>query len=415
MRFWRFQAAIILLILVVGVTPGGRWLADGGPGEPPVEPPAAPEPPAAGPQPDTPFGQLQAGLEAIAGQGRGTFAFAVLDLLTGDRIVVGDTAVFHPASTIKVPLVMYLYQLAAGGQINLQERMVFTPADDEGGTGLLRYRGVGGSYTLAQLADYTIRYSDNVAKNMLTRRLGWENITAFAGSLGAAEAWDQRRTRVADALGYLAALYAQREQPHFAQLIDQMQRTVFAPRLGHGFPPGVPVAHKIGTQAGGQFHDVALVLLEGRPFAMAGFSRGVGSERAAIQVLGQAGQLALAHFQSLSQPPRIRVGSQPLAGGLMDGFNRTQIPVRALAEGLGATVTWDAAAGAAVVITPYHTLTLRPGEQTAMRDGWPVHLDRAPFLVEGRIYAPLRSVAEALDAQVVWDSELQEVVITPRP
>lgn len=249
---------------------------------------------------DLAWQRLQAELEAIAAEAPGTFAFAVQDLQTGRRLVVGGDQVFHPASTIKVPLVMYLYELAAAGKIDLEERLTYLPEDHEGGTGILQSRGPGGQYTLRELADYTIRYSDNVAKNMLTRRLGWDAITAYCAALGAGDAWNLRRTRAEEALGYLAELYARRDEPLFGLLIDQMQRTVFAPRLGAGFPPEVPVAHKIGTQSQGQFHDVALVLLPGRPFAMAGFSRGVAREADAIAVLGRAGRAALAHFQALA-------------------------------------------------------------------------------------------------------------------
>ncbi|MFO7171576.1 MAG: serine hydrolase [Bacillota bacterium] len=258
-----------------------------------------PESPAAAAD-DAAWRRLQAELEAIAAEAPGTFAFAVLDLQTGRRVVVGGDQVFHPASTIKVPLVMYLYDLAAAGKIDLEERLTYLPEDHEGGTGILQSRGPGGRYTLRELADYAIRYSDNVAKNMLTRRLGWDAVTAYCAALGAGDAWNLRRTRAEDALGYLAALYARRNEPLFGLLIDLMQRTVFAPRLGAGFPPGVPVAHKIGTQSQGQFHDVALVLLPGRPFAMAGFSRGVAREEDAIAVLGRAGRAALAHFQALA-------------------------------------------------------------------------------------------------------------------
>ena len=96
-----------------------------------------------------------------------------------------------------------------------------------------------------------------------------------------------------------------------------------------------------------------------------------------------------------------RNGTAPF---LVDG--RTMVPVRFLAESAGATVSFDASTGVAVIRLGTRTLKLRGGSVNLTVNGTTVRMPVAPVLRNSRLYAPLRSVTEALGFGIFYDSGL---------
>ena len=109
-------------------------------------------------------------------QKQGTYGVYVMDLKTGQICGVNEDTVFHAASTFKVPVNLYLFQQITEGKINPQKKLIYKAKHYEGGTGILQYKKYGSSYTIQELAKYSIVYSDNVATNMLLELLGRKNV-----------------------------------------------------------------------------------------------------------------------------------------------------------------------------------------------------------------------------------------------
>lgn len=99
--------------------------------------------------------------------------------------------------------------------------------------------------------------------------------------------------------------------------------------------------------------------------------------------------------------------ASPLPGLLTGG--RVLVPLRALAEALGAEVVWDGAQRRAILSTADTTLILPLGSPTALVNGRIVSLPDgigASIVRQGgvsRTMAPLRFVAEQLGAAAAWD------------
>ena len=92
--------------------------------------------------------------------------------------------------------------------------------------------------------------------------------------------------------------------------------------------------------------------------------------------------------------------------------DRTMVPFRAICEALDATVEWDDATQTVTVVKEETTLELQIGNPIIKKNGKNKVLDVPAQLVEDRTLVPVRAVAEGLGAIVEWDDPTQTVTIT---
>ncbi|MBT9155915.1 MAG: Oligopeptide-binding protein AppA [Firmicutes bacterium] len=113
-------------------------------------------------------------------------------------------------------------------------------------------------------------------------------------------------------------------------------------------------------------------------------------------------------------PIRITLNGQPLTTDVapITRNGRTLVPFRAIFESLGARVTWDEAANTVAGYRGRQAIILELGSTTAWVNGPSVRLEVAPQAVDGRTMVPLRFVAERLGAQVEWVDATRTVAIT---
>ncbi|QGG46963.1 serine hydrolase [Heliorestis convoluta] len=220
------------------------------------------------------YSQLEQKIKSYLYRFSGTYGLYVEDLATGATLEINADKSFPAASVIKVPLILFLYSLAIDDRIDLDEEMVLEAGDIESGTGILKTEAVGTTYTLRQLAQYTIEYSDNSATNMLMRRLGRENFYFFLRLMGAEiiplGPGKGNIMCARDAALYLKGVMALRElHPEYGQeVLQYLLNSKFDDRIPAGIPKGIQVANKIGTQVN-VVNDAAIVLLNGKPYVIA--------------------------------------------------------------------------------------------------------------------------------------------------
>lgn len=92
--------------------------------------------------------------------------------------------------------------------------------------------------------------------------------------------------------------------------------------------------------------------------------------------------------------------------------SRTFLPIRVIAEELGADVAWNEAEQTATITKDDLEIVIYIGQPFATVNGEPVALDAPAFIENGRTYLPLRFVAENLGAEVIWAGAAQTVTIT---
>jgi len=91
---------------------------------------------------------------------------------------------------------------------------------------------------------------------------------------------------------------------------------------------------------------------------------------------------------------------------------RTLVPFRAIFEALGAEVSWDEATSTVAGYRGRQAIVLVIGNRTAWVDGPSVTLDVAPQIINGRTMVPVRFIAESMGAQVEWVAAANRVAIT---
>ncbi len=80
------------------------------------------------------------------------------------------------------------------------------------------------------------------------------------------------------------------------------------------------------------------------------------------------------------------------------------VPVRFVAEGLGATVNWDNYNQTAIITGNGKSIKLTPGKENIIVDGQSINTGFVTCVYKGRIYVPLRIIAECFGAGLDWNS-----------
>ncbi len=92
---------------------------------------------------------------------------------------------------------------------------------------------------------------------------------------------------------------------------------------------------------------------------------------------------------------------------------RTMLPIRFVVEALGGMIAWDEPAQKVTITMGETVIEIFIGQPFATVNGNPVQLDTSAYIAYDRTYLPLRFVAENLGAEVIWDNNTQTVTILP--
>lgn len=108
----------------------------------------------------------------------------------------------------------------------------------------------------------------------------------------------------------------------------------------------------------------------------------------------------------------VTVNDKPLAISAIVERGRVLLPMRATFSALDASIFYDRHNRVVVARSATHTLRLPIGKRTAMLDEKRVTLDVPARVVADRTYVPLRFVAQSMGAAVGYDARAQIVSIT---
>ncbi len=90
---------------------------------------------------------------------------------------------------------------------------------------------------------------------------------------------------------------------------------------------------------------------------------------------------------------------------------RTLLPIRAVIEAIGGTVSWDGKEQKITLSRNGHLVILQINKAAAFLDGRITLLDAVPIIENNRTLSPLRFAAEALGCEVVWNEKNRQIYI----
>ena len=266
----------------------------------------------------------------------GVMGVAVLDLNSGQKLLIRPDEIFPQASSIKIAVLAELYHQAqqsahgVSGKATLTDRYVIRAADIVPDSSIL-----GGltpevsSLTNRDLATIMVAVSDNSATNVLIDRVGMDNVVRLTESLGLAHT--QLRRKMMD----LQAAAQGRENistpREMMELLEQLYRgKVIGPPLLDDFfnvlatsknswiPRDLPADLKIANKPGeleGVRNDSGIVFLKNRPYVICVMTTYLANERAGEQAITRISRLAFDLFDRLSRASDLGRVISPGNGG----------------------------------------------------------------------------------------------------
>ncbi len=266
-----------------------------------------------------PSDPLSAKLEPYFQRKDVTVAMAYRNLGTGAFYLRNEDALLHAASTMKLPVMMALYQAVDAGELRvdtpIQVRNQFQSIVDgspyaldpkEDGDPEL-YEAVGSSRPLEELIRRMIVRSSNLATNLLIEKIGPSRATDLLRSLGAYQmkvirgvedqkAFEAGWINSATARDLEVLLTALAKGEAFSKsstetMIDILKSQEFNEKIPAYLPKGTVIAHKTGDITG-IHHDAAIVYPEGEaPYVLVVLTYGYQDEKEANRVIAEISRI----------------------------------------------------------------------------------------------------------------------------
>ncbi|HEY2475343.1 MAG TPA: serine hydrolase [Candidatus Cybelea sp.] len=233
-------------------------------------------------------------------------ALDVVDLNTGYNVGFNASRSMPAASTIKLPVMVAVFEELAAGDFDLNRRVTLESRDKDDGSGDLSYARSGATYPVSELLDKMIDVSDNTATNMLIRLVGRRRINRQMNELGLetthllgdvrTDAWSIRstlRTSPAD-LVHLLSLMARGklvDQWSSNEMISILKADQINTLLPEPLPPDVPIAHKTGSFFD-TLNDAGIVFASDAPYAIAVMTTALPSQELGREFIHRISRLA---------------------------------------------------------------------------------------------------------------------------
>jgi len=236
------------------------------------EPESEPEPE---PEPDITETEINyeelAKLEAVIEKYSGVSVY-YKDLKSGEEYFYNPEQKYIVASIIKAPYKVYVYRQIMAGNGDLDEIFTYRASDIRAGTGKIKDMAVGTRFTLGELMSYSIRWSDNVAMDIIRRRFPVAGFAEFAAEIGVPEECINEIRSAVNAMvcAVCTAAYIRAINDFIEE--DNLYSEIFKEHMLNTSNPMIraryPIARKYGW-AVDSFHDIGVVYNPERPYLIA--------------------------------------------------------------------------------------------------------------------------------------------------
>jgi beta-lactamase class A len=264
----------------------------------------------------------------------GRLAVAFKDMKDGETTLINEKERFHAASTMKVPVMIEVFNQAKQTKLDLTGMVLLKnefksivdgswfsvdPGDD---SDQASYKLIGQPVSVRYLIERMITVSSNLATNVLIERVGAQNVTKTMRSLGANDiqvlrgvedikAYRQglnNSTTAYDLMLIAEALVAKRVVSKQAcdEMIEVLLKQEHREKLPARLPATVKIAHKTGSITGVE-HDFGIVFLPDKSqYVVAILSKELKSNEGGIKTIADISRLIYDHV--ISKRKTLRAG-----------------------------------------------------------------------------------------------------------
>jgi beta-lactamase class A len=113
----------------------------------------------------------------------GILGVSVKHLESGEESSLNGDVLFPTASVFKIPVLVELYRQVDSGKIDLDEKTFLLEKDKVPGSGILKELSEGLVLSNRDLINLMMILSDNTATDLITEKVGLENVNAMLGDL----------------------------------------------------------------------------------------------------------------------------------------------------------------------------------------------------------------------------------------
>ncbi|SFB06582.1 Poly-gamma-glutamate biosynthesis protein CapA/YwtB (capsule formation), metallophosphatase superfamily [Bacillus sp. cl95] len=233
----------------------------------------------------------------------GTITVNYQSLETEDHYKFNDRMLVAAASTIKLPLALFVMKLADEGKIDLTQQLTYQKRHYYGGSGVIQYEAVGSRYTIEQLIEKAMIHSDNIAFIMLKEYVGTQDFVAFMKKIGGQYTYPGGRnvTSAYDLSLYAAELYHfSKSSPIGARLVGYLKNTVYNTTIPKGIKD-VEVAHKVGMIPMNLIYNDIAIVFDDQPYTLAVTTSGLPYENSQ-QVIADIAAIVHKHHKAQTKP-----------------------------------------------------------------------------------------------------------------
>ncbi len=211
------------------------------------------------------------------------------DLTNGPWLSINEEKKFHPASLLKIPLLMAVLKEYESDNSFIQKKIKFVGSDVVQNQFFPPKEKlvIGNIYTIQDLTDRMIRYSDNDSTRLIAQFLGKEKVSQTYLDTGH-EPPPENGDIVVSTKEYATffrilynSTYLDKRASETA--LELLTMSEFKQGLRAGVPEYIPLAHKFGEReiTPGklyQLHDCGVVYLPKRPYLLCVMTQGANSE-----------------------------------------------------------------------------------------------------------------------------------------
>ena len=239
------------------------------------------------------------------------------DLKSGAWANVNQGQVYYPSSLGKIPIMIAYYELAENSSSDiLNQKITYTGGEDLNASQDIPPAGAivtGETYTVNQLIEYMIKYSDNNATQLLYNAIDKDTLNNVYGDLGIPIDNDPTASnldfitpqqiaimfRVLYNSTYLSRNYSE-------QALNLMSQSSFTNGIVAGLPSSTVAAHKLGLvgiqnstglTTEHELHDCGIVYAQD-PYVLCIMTRGMAQLPTLESILANISQVAYQHVSN---------------------------------------------------------------------------------------------------------------------